>query len=185
MKLAKHFFGLNRSALAGELLEGHAIDEDALAGWLYRGVSLGMPAWVDRIAWKTFAKTFYREPDTGRLRGWNLRLEQTGLDGPIEALERRGEAFHFGHFRVTPLADRKMPRPIPAGLLLDYGIGGNPKLDPVGLVRDPIVAVNPGSADLLLGWTYLDLGVGQISTPSYFTLERVTPLEEVFEPAQP
>jgi hypothetical protein len=28
----------------------------------------------------------------------------------------------------------------------------------------------------LLGWTYLDLGVGRVGTPSYFVLEREGPL---------
>ena len=44
------------------------------------------------------------------------------------------------------------------------------------LMRDPIVAVNPGSADLLLGWSYLDLGRVQVGTPSFFSLERDVPL---------
>jgi hypothetical protein len=62
------------------------------------------------------------------------------------------------------------------GLLLDYGLGGNGALDPTSLVRDPIVALTPGSADVLLGWTYLDLGFARVGTPSYFLLERHAPL---------
>ena len=47
-----------------------------------RGTSLGLPALVEKLTWKTFQKTFYRDPRTGRLLGWNVRLEQDGLDAP-------------------------------------------------------------------------------------------------------
>ena len=39
-------------------------------------------------------------------------------------------------------------------------------------VRDALVAVNPGSTDLLLGALYLELGGKRARTPSFFTLER-------------
>jgi hypothetical protein len=46
-------------------------------------------------------------------------------------------------------------------------------------MRDPIVALHEGSVDLLLGWSYLDLGFWRMPTPSYFLLEREGPLERV------
>ena len=55
-------------------------------------------------------------------------------------------------------------------LLIDYGKSGT---------RDPLVAVKEGSSELLLGWTYLDLGVTRIGTPSFFVLEREGPLSFV------
>jgi hypothetical protein len=66
--------------------------------------------------------------------------------------------------------------------LLDYGRGGNPALDVTSVVRDPIVAVEAGNANLLLGWTYLDVAGVRFGTPSYFTLERIGPLEAVVDP---
>ena len=39
-----------------------------------------------------------------------------------------------------------------------------------------IVALVEGSADLLLGWSYVDLGGGLLGTPSFFSLERDGPL---------
>ena len=44
------------------------------------------------------------------------------------------------------------------------------------------MAVHEGSAELLLGWTYLELGALRVGTPSYFTLEAVGPIEKSFEP---
>jgi hypothetical protein len=146
--------GLKRSQLAALLARGHAIDERALDDSQYRGVSLGLGRVIEALTWKTFGKTFHRDPESGRLRGWNLRLQQTGIDGPAIPLRR------FGHYRVSTL--KKTPRPCGPGLLIEYP----------SLVRDPIVAVNPGSVELLLGWTYLELGKLQLPTPSYFLLIR-------------
>lgn len=182
MKRAADFFALRRDQLAAALAAGHPIEPDALADRTYRGVSLGLPGFVDRLAWKTFAKVFCRDRERGLLRGWNLRLEQTGLDGPIVPRRRDGHDFHFGHFHVRPSADFALPRALPHSLVLDYGRGGNPRFDPTRAVRDPIVAVNAGSAELLLGWTFLELGAFRVGTPSYFTLEAVGPLVHRFEP---
>jgi hypothetical protein len=180
LKRAADFLALDRAQLAAALARGHEIESDALANRVYRGVSLGLPAFVDRLAWKTFAKVFLRDREL--LRGWNLRLEQTGLEGPLVPKQRRGQDFHFGHFLVAPARDYAMPRALPQALVLDYGRGGNPRFDPTSAVRDPIVAIHPGSAELLLGWTYLDFGAFRAGTPSYFTLEAIGPIEKCFEP---
>lgn len=174
---ADDFLDLGRAQLLAALSGGHAIEPGELEDSVYRGVSLGMPAWVDRIAWKTFAKVFHRDPKRDVIRGWNLRVEQTGLDGEIVAKQKNGAPFAFGHFQVVPSTGYAIPAPLTRGLMLDYGLGGNPPFDPTNRVRDPIVAVEQGRSDLLLGWTYLDLGVTQIRTPSFFTLERVGPLD--------
>jgi len=182
MKQPADFLELSRAQLAAALQAGHPIASEALANRVYRGVSLGLPAFVDRLAWKTFAKVFLRDRQRQVLRGWNLRLEQTGLEGPLVPRRRKGVDFHFGHFRVEPAAGYTMPRPLPQALVLDYGRGGNPRFDPTNAIRDPIVAVHEGSAELLLGWTYLDLGALRVGTPSYFTLEAVGPIEKSFDP---
>jgi hypothetical protein len=44
------------------------------------------------------------------------------------------------------------------------------------------VAVEAGNANLLLGWTYLDVAGVRFGTPSYFTLERIGPLDAVVDP---
>lgn len=175
---AGELINADRRTLRALLASGHAIDPRALEGWQYRGTSLGMPALVDQWAWKTFVKAFHRDPGASYVRGWNVRIRQTGLLGPIEPLVRNGKPFTFGHFRVVAPYGYRMPPGSDGGLLLDYGLGGNPALDPTGRLRDPVVALEPGSADLLLGWSYLDLGVVNVPTPSFFTLERLAPVTD-------
>ena len=165
---------MRRRELARVLAGGHAIDPGALADTEYRGISLGLPRWVERLTWKTFQKTFHRDERTGELRGWNVRVEQRGLDAPTTALVRKGERFTFGHYRVVPLPV-VAPRGIRAGLLIDY----SPERGLMSRMRDPIVALDEGSVERLLGWSYLDLGPLRVPTPSFFLLEREGPLSHV------
>lgn len=160
----------------GVLRDGYPIDPGELDDTEYRGVALGLPGFVERITWKTFQKTFHRDPATGHLRGWNVRIEQRGIDADSVPLVKRGAPFTFGHYRVVPLDPARSPRGLRTGLLIDYGRGGNARLDPLAMARDPLVAVNPGSADLLLGWTWLEIGPMQLGTPSFFSLQRERPL---------
>lgn len=181
---APDLHAMDRSDLWELMRSGHPIDPAALDDSEYLGVSIGLPAWVDQLAWKTFVKSFHRDPASGQLRGWNLRLVQRGLAGPHEAKRRRGVPHSFGHFQVCRLADYGSPGGLENGLLLDYGRGGNAPWDPVGLLRDPIVALQPDSADLLLGWTWLDFGVARLKTPSFFTLQRLRPLSQLARPTR-
>jgi len=170
---------LPRRALAELLAGGHAIDPAALDDTEYRGISLGLPRFVERLTWKTFQKVFHRDPITSRLRGWNVRIEQRGLDAASVPFVRRGAPRTFGHYEVVPYDGRRLPRAIRRGipgLLIDYGRGGNGRFDPMRFMVDPLVALNAGSAELLLGWSYVDLGFLRFGTPSYFLLERERPL---------
>ncbi len=167
-----------RAALEG----GHPVAPEALDDSRYLGVSLGLPGFVDALLWKTFMKTFRRDPASGALRGWNVRLEQTGWEGPPVPKIRRGRPVTFGHYAVVP-APQGTPRTPSGALLLDYGAGGNPALDPAGLLRDPVVALEAGGVDLLLGWTYAALGPLAVPTPSYFLLSRVGPLDHDAAPS--
>ena len=72
-------------------------------------------------------------------------------------------------------ADRPMPRPYHGGVLLDYGAVR--RWQSTSPLRDPLVAVNPGSAELLLGWSYLELPGAQLPTPSFFSLRRAGALD--------
>jgi hypothetical protein len=157
-----------RGELRALLAGGHPIDPSRLDDTVYRGISLGLPAWVERLSWKKFAKAFHRDPRTGQLRGWNVRIEQDGLERPWRPRVRRGQPWTFGHFAVV--SDR-------ARLLLDYGAGATRLTDPLRVLRDPVVALHAGSVELLLGWSYLAIGPARIPTPSYFLLERDAPLE--------
>jgi hypothetical protein len=168
---------LDRRGLHALLRDGHPIDPRALDDTVYRGISLGLPAWVDRVAWKTFQKVFHRDPATGLLRGWNVRVEQHGVDAASVPVQRDGAPLTFGHFLVTDLAAYRVPHACGAGLMLDYGRGGNAAWDVTRVLRDPIVAIEPGRTDLLLGWSYLDLAGVRVGTPSFFTLDHEGPLD--------
>lgn len=165
-----------RQELFATIQGGHPIDPAALADRQFRGVSLGMPALVDRLLWKTFLKTFHRDPETGALRGWNVRLHQDGLDAPPRPIEKAGAPFTFGHYAVRPLRPDEAPGGLRHGLMLDYGAGGNGWWDPAGALRDPLVAVHAGQTSLLLGWTYALVAGVRVSTPSYFALTPAGPL---------
>ena len=171
MTARDQILALDHAGLAAALARGHAIDERALDDSQYRGISLGLGRALEALTWKTFAKTFHRDPRTGRLRGWNLRLEQTGLDGPTRPLRA------FGHYGVRALG--RTPRPCGPGLVIDYSDGTR---GPMGRLRDPIVAVDEGSVELLLGWSFVDLGRVQLPTPSYFLLIREGPIAAIITP---
>ncbi|MED5373847.1 MAG: hypothetical protein VX899_22705 [Myxococcota bacterium] len=157
----------SRTELQRALDSGQRVESGSLAGHRYRGVSLGLPPWIERLSWKTFEKAFHRRGH--RVVGWNVRLEQTGLDGPVVPLMRRGAPLCFGFFEAVDAPD---------GLWLDYGRGGNPALDPTALVRDPLVALPDGR---LLGRSLVQLGPWRVGTPSYFVLERIGAVEHVPE----
>lgn len=159
---------LSRRQLRETFDAGRAVDPQALAGWAYLGISMGLPRWVERLSWKTFVKTFHQDPQSGDLRGWNLRLQQAGLDGPHLPLLRRGAPWTFGHYRVV----QEEP-----GLLVDYGRGANPALDPTRLLRDPLVALDDGACDVLLGRSLVQVGPWRLPTPSWFLLRRLRRLE--------
>jgi hypothetical protein len=148
---ARDLLDTPRRELAALMASGRAFDPADIADHEYRGISLGLPAWIERLTWKKFTKAFRRHPD-GRIRGWNVRIVQDGLDRPWRAMEKRGAPITFGHFDVVARRD---------GVVLDYG-----------LLEDPLVALRDGSSDLLLGRSLLDLGVTRLGTPSYFVLER-------------
>lgn len=152
---------------ASMLASGHAIDPDALPG-SYRGTSLGLPRWVERATWTTFRKVFARGRG-GTIGGWNVRVEQ---EPPHHARLKGGKPWIFGHYEVTPLRPGECPIEVREGVLLDYGRGANPTIDPTRIVRDPLVALRPGSVDTLLGYTYVRILGRSIGTPSWFLLER-------------
>jgi hypothetical protein len=164
--------------LSARLARGHALEAGAIAGWVYRGTSLGLPSWVEALSWVSFQKVFMRDDASGRVMGWNVRLEQTGLHGPSQPKrDRRGEPVRFGAYEVYPMKGARAPRPVPEGaLLIDYSRAKAHALDPLAFIVDPLVALEPGNAEMLLGWSYVALG-GGIPTPSYFLLEREKPLD--------
>lgn len=160
------------------LRTGHPIDPRAIEGWAYRGTSLGLPPLLERATWKRFQKAFHRDPATGTLHGWNVRIVQRPDRSRSEPMrDRHGTPRTFGRFHVVDARHRGVPHGFDRGLLLDYGCGS--RLDPTSRLRDPIVALAEGCADLLLGWSYLVIAGRTVDTPSFFLLEREHRIEHV------
>ena len=166
---------LSRTELRACLETGCRVEADDLGGSIYEGISLGLPSWVTRLTWTRFQKAFYADPSTGRLRGWNIKTVDGGLEGEWVDQTRAGRPKTFGYFDVCTDPEY--------GLILDYsrsGRGGNGVLN---AVRDPLVSLSSGSAELLLGWTYLALAGRSIGTPSFFALRRGRAIDYV--PGEP
>ena len=181
MSVIERFSFLSRGNLRAALAAGHPIDPDALAGFEYKGISLGLPPWVESLSWKVFRKTFHRDAQTGGVRGWNVRMAQPkGADllAEVAPLQKGGKPWTFGHYRVVPAKGQRLPGPFGQGLLIDYGLPGGGVFR---LMRDPLVALEKGSTEVLLGWSYVELGFARVGTPSYFLLVREGPVSFVPE----
>lgn len=169
LALARSLRTASRAELRRHIVEGHPIDPAAIEGYAYRGTSLGLPTLVVMATWRTFQKTFWRHPD-GRLLGWNVRLEQDGIDAPSRPKRRHGVPVIEWPYGVIPPDGVPMPAGFDRGLVIDYSLAPNPPQQ--RLVKDPLVALSPGDHDALLGVSYVVMGGRCLETPTYFTLER-------------
>lgn len=157
---------------------GLPLDLDALANTSYTGIDLSMPALFHKLMWKSFRKTFHRDPQTGRLRGWNVKVEQTGwAEPPQPKRDAKGQPLTFGHYEVKPAAGERFPGNWKGGHFLDYRVAGNRFFDfPARAGFCPLVAVNPGSMELLLGWEVFRLGDILVPIADFWLLRREGPL---------
>ena len=153
---------MRRSELRSVARSASPIDPRILDDSEWRGTSLGLPRLVERLTWKKFMKVFRRDPETRVLRGWNVRIEQNGLEAPWIPQQRRGAPVIFGHFVVV---DAPAPE---GGVILDYG-AANASFHPMSRIRDPHLSVGD---DLLLGWSDVAIGTRRFATPTFFCLER-------------
>lgn len=170
---AERLLGKKRRELRRALDAGHPIELRALDDTEYTGISLALPRLIEKLTWKTFTKTFHRDPKTGELRGWNVRMEQTGVGGPAVPRTKKGAPWTWGHYRVYGGA----PAPYDRALLIDYGVPSNDFV--TRRMRDPLVAVEPDDPSVLLGVSYLDFGWLRFITPTFFLLVRRGPLSYV------
>lgn len=174
---------MNKNEVAEVFKNGHPINTAELDNTQYMGVDLSLPKWVNKLLWKTFRKTFYRDPKTGILRGWNVKLEQTGYDFPTTPKkDNKGKELAFGHYHVCSARGKKFPNNWQGADYLDYGVAGNPFYDAAGLGYCPLVAVNEGSTDLLLGWEVFKIGSLFIPLNDYWLLKKEGPLTTIVNP---
>jgi hypothetical protein len=169
---------MSNDDLFGIVARGAPLDPEALADTSYTGIDLSMPALFHRLMWKSFRKTFHRDPNTGVLRGWNVKVDQTGWDTPpAPKRDRRGQPLTFGHYEVRPAAGLRFPRKWQGGHYLDYRVAGNRFWDiPARMGYCPLVSVNPGSPELLLGWEVFNFSGLLVPIRDFWVLRREGPL---------
>jgi len=172
---------MNGRELHAVLLRGHPLDPATLAGRQYLGVDLSLPGFARKILWHTFRKTFVRDGDD--VRGWNVRMEQHGVDGArVPMKTRKGASITFGHYRVRSAEGIAFPGGYRGAHYLDYGAAGNTFWDFARLGRTPLVAVHEGSQDLLLGWEVFRVAGVFLPLPLYWALRYEGPLDDVVAP---
>ena len=101
---------MSQAELAAIVATAHPIDHAAVAGHQYLGIDLSLPAFVNKLLWKTFRKTFYADPEQNLVRGWNVKLEQHGIDGPrIPLRDGKGREKSFGHYHLLKRTNERFP----------------------------------------------------------------------------
>jgi hypothetical protein len=158
---------------------GTPLDLDAIADTTYTGIDLSMPELFHKLMWKTFRKTFHRDPASGVIRGWNVKVEQTGWEvPPVPKHDRRQKPITFGHYEVRSAAGKRFPGGWKGGHYLDYRVAGNRAGDfPARAGYCPLVSVNPGSSELLLGWEVFKIGPAFVPLRDFWVLKREGPLD--------
>jgi hypothetical protein len=141
----------------------------SLAGWEWRG--LNTPPWFRLFGIKKFIKGFYKD-EAGLVWGYNCPVEQNKTRGPWVAKPDDANPKRFGFYTVTDVDATARDNRYLHALLLDYGQGKNPRLDPSAGLRDYLVQPDAANADILLGKAYYALGPLRVPTASFFILER-------------
>ena len=109
---------------------------------------------------------------TGGLRGSNVAVTDNSLAEDWIDAKRNNLPVTYWHYVVVQASGHPLPGPYEKGLLIHYGWGGNSRLSTMRPIRDPLLAVNAGSNELLLGYSYLDFGFVRLDTPTFFCLSR-------------
>lgn len=173
---------MSNDELAEVMENGFSIDPQEIEGYEFKGTNVGVPE-VFKALFQKFKKCFYRDPITGELRGWNLKIKQDkDLSGPWETTSDDIRKTAHGFYKVYPASDDPTFNHFSQALLINYGEGDNPALDVTALLRDYVVCVNEGSTDLILGTAYLDFGLFNVPFQGYFVLVKDCPLSDVATP---
>ncbi len=164
--------GKSRAELERAFLRGARPEIGSLAGWEFRGVNV--PVWAHALGIKKFIKGFYREG--ADVLGYNRAVVQNRTRGPWLLKPGARAQAAFGFFRVTRVEATSRDNAYLHAALLDYGAGGNLRLDPSRGLRDYIVQVGAENPDLFLGKAYY--AVGPLRVPvSFFVIERHARIE--------
>ena len=148
---------------------GQAPDVRKLVGWQFRGYNTLDLTTV--LGFRKFKKGFFSEEEPAHARsqiwGYNVDVQQNGLGEPWIPKDKAP----YGFYQVYPVDPGEKDNLYPNALLLHYGKGNNPAMDPSAFLRDYLVQVDPENDDLLLGKAFVALGPVRLFV-SYFILER-------------
>ncbi len=146
---------------------------EGLVGYEFKGYNL--PFITRILGFRKFKKGFFLEPgqstEKGEISGYNVVVAQNRLQDPWLAEPNDANPKRHGFYRAYKVRRSEVDDAYPNALLLNYGLGGNPRWNPAGLLRDYLVQVDPENPDLLLGKAYFALGSAR-AFPSFFVLER-------------
>ena len=159
------------SELAARMATGTRPDPGALAGFEYRGLNTSV--WLRTVGADRFVKGFAAD------RGYNRRVRRGPRTEPW--LPREGpEPVPFAFFRLAAVDPAGPSNRYPNAVLLDYGAFAKLPIDPVGRIRDYLVALDAGH-DLLLGHAFLAVGTFRPAL-TFFVLERLRAAPATSEP---
>ena len=146
---------------------------ESLVGFEWRGFNT---SWrLKAMGLQKFIKGFFQEGK--RVEGYNIPVQQNGLDAPWLDLPTLESPKRFAFYLVTDVDRESVDNFYPKAILLDYGSSQrNPTFGIERLVRDYVIQPDPNNPDLLLGKAYL--AIGPLRLPSnFFVLERLRPAD--------
>ena len=170
--MANHFLDLARSShtqLEKILRSSKAPARESLIGFEWRGCNT---SWrLKAMGLQKFIKGFFQEQE--RVEGYNIPVQQNGLDAPWLARPIPESPKRFAFYLVTQVNRWSVDNLYPEALLLDYGASRrNPAYGIERLIRDYLVQPDPANLDLLLGKAYLAIGIVRLPS-NFFVIERL------------
>ena len=160
---------MNNTQLEKVFLQGSMPNLAALVGWEFRGMNV--PGWARLAGIKKFVKGFF-DAGGGIVMGYNCPVAQNGLTESWNFLPSAFAPKRFGFYQVAPVDAASKENKYLHAVLLNYGRGGNPKLDPSAGLRDYLIQVDADNPDLYLGKAFYAVGPARIAT-NFFILERL------------
>ena len=144
---------------------------ESLVGFEWRGYNT---PWLTRLLGiQKFIKGFFQEGD--RVEGYNILVQQNGLDGPWLDQPAPESPKRFGFYWVSQVDQASRDNFYPEAILINYGASPrNPAYGIERLLRDYVVQLDLANPDLLLGKAYLALGALRLPS-NFFVLERLRP----------
>jgi hypothetical protein len=159
---------LSKTELEQVFVRGSMPALESLAGWEFRGMN--HPRWARLAGIKKFMKGFYWESDDV-LHGYNCPVIQNANEADWVFKGSAEDPGRFGYYQVAPVDARAKDNYYLNSVLLDYGKGGNKRLDPSQNLRDYLIQVDEDNPDIYLGKAYYAVGPLRLST-NFFLLER-------------